>query len=155
MGSPARLITASTSVSTPGAIWWCCGSQRCSSAVRGVRRTSRITSWPSAFRAGTSRLPMNPEAPVIAIFKDPPQQGGDGGPPAGGPPRGREWWGAGGPCSGESEFAVELTGLQPLPDRGEEPGGVGPVDDPVVVGQRQVDHRPDGDDLAELRVLHD
>ena len=40
--------------------------------------------------------------------------------------------------------------------RDQEPGGVGAVHQPVVVGQRQVDHRPDGDDLAERRVLdHD
>src|SRR3712207_8407897 len=39
--------------------------------------------------------------------------------------------------------------------RAQEAGGVGAVDDPVVVGQRQVDHRPDRDNLAEVGVLDD
>ena len=43
-----------------------------------------------------------------------------------------------------------------LLDRAEEAGGVGAVDDAVVVGQRQVHHRPDGDRLAEVGVVdHD
>ena len=37
----------------------------------------------------------------------------------------------------------------------EEAGGVRAVDEPVVVGQRQVDHGADRDDLAERRVLDD
>ena len=35
-------------------------------------------------------------------------------------------------------------------------GGVGAVDDPVVVGEREVDHRADRHDLTQLRVVdHD
>src|SRR3712207_135643 len=145
MGAPARLTTASTSLSTIGSIRRCWGSQRCSSAVRGVRRTSCSTSCPSARRAGTSAPPMRPDAPATAIFTNYLLRS----------PRTRS-----GPrlaagalvevCSGESELAVELAGLQPLLHRGEEPGGVGAVDDAVVVGQRQVGHRADGDDLSEL-----
>src|SRR4051794_3180941 len=153
--TPARLITASTSASTAGSIRRCCGSHRCSSAVRGVRRTSRMTSCPSFRRAGTSRPPISPDAPVTAIFKRSSWETGDGGPPSGGPPRARGGGGAGGPCSGEPELALKLAAFQPLPDRRQEPRRVGAVDDPVIVGQRQVDHRPDRDDLAELRVLHD
>ena len=51
--------------------------------------------------------------------------------------------------------ASKLALLEALLDRREEAGGVGAVDDAVVVGQRQVDHRADRDDLAELRVVDD
>src|SRR5688500_2245349 len=132
MGVPARLTTASTSASSAGSIRRCWGSQRCSSAVRGVRRTSRSTSCPSDRRAATRRVPISPEEPVTATFICLLQGGRDaiGAPAAAGAPIG---------CgSGEAELAVELAGLQALLDRAEEAGRVGAVDDPVVVGQRQV-----------------
>ena len=53
--------------------------------------------------------------------------------------------------SAQPERAFEVAGLEPLLDGDEEAGGVGAVDDAVVVGQRQVDHRADRDRLAEVR----
>src|SRR5215218_2830069 len=151
MGAPAKFTTASTSASTAGSMrrWW--GSQRCSSTVRGVRRTSWITSCPSALSAGSSALPISPEAPVTAIFivllLDVPRETESGPRRSAGTPI-PEWL-------GEPELALELTGLEPFAHRGEEAGGVGAVNDAVVVGQRQVDHRADRDDLAEVGVLDD
>src|ERR671938_1417545 len=124
MGVPARFTTASTSESRAGSIRRCWGSQRCSSAVRGVRRTSRSTSFPSARSAATRRVPISPEEPVTATFINLLQAGRDaiGAPAAAGAPIGYG--------SGEAELALELTGLQPLLHRHQEAGGVGAVDDP-------------------------
>ena len=49
----------------------------------------------------------------------------------------------------EAELGLEAAVLEALLDRGEEAGGVGTVDEPVVVGQRQVDHRADRDRRRE------
>src|SRR5688572_1230515 len=40
---------------------------------------------------------------------------------------------------------LEAAGLEALLDLGQEAGGVGSVHQPVVVGQREVDHLPDRD----------
>ena len=44
------------------------GSQRASSGAREARRTSLITSCPSARRLATSAVPMSPDEPVTATF---------------------------------------------------------------------------------------
>ena len=54
----------------------------------------------------------------------------------------------------EPEFGFEGTLFQPVLHRGQEAGGVGTVDEPVIVGERQVDHGPHGDHLTQRRVLH-
>src|SRR5688500_17326324 len=46
-----------------------------------------------------------------------------------------------------AELGGEVTGLQPLLHRGQESRRVGAVDEPVVVGQCQVDQRPNLDAL--------
>src|SRR5215203_231857 len=55
----------------------------------------------------------------------------------------------------EPEVGLEGAVLEPRLDRGEEARGIGAVDQPVVVGQREVAHRPDRDRLAEVRVVDD
>ena len=60
----------------------------------------------------------------------------------------------GGPVA-QAELGLERALLETALHRDEEPGGVRAVDEPVVVGQRQVDHGPDRDHLAERRVLND
>ena len=47
------------------------GSQRTSSGAREARRTSLITSCPSARRLATSAVPMSPDEPVTATFTVP------------------------------------------------------------------------------------
>jgi hypothetical protein len=57
--------------------------------------------------------------------------------------------------------AVPISPDPPCLEGAEEPGGVRPVDDAVVVGEREVHHRPDRDRLPHLgvgdddRALHD
>ncbi len=58
-------------------------------------------------------------------------------------------------AASEAEVGLERALLETVLHRDEEPGGVGAVHEPVVVGQRQVDHGADRDDLAERRVLDD
>src|SRR6185312_11953650 len=55
----------------------------------------------------------------------------------------------------EAEVGLERALLETVLHRDEEPGGVGAVHEPVVVGQRQVDHGADRDDFAEGRVHDD
>src|SRR5215831_8805123 len=55
----------------------------------------------------------------------------------------------------QPEFGLERPLFEPGLQRDQEPGGVCPIDQPMVVGEGQVDHGPHGDDLAERRVLHD
>ena len=58
-------------------------------------------------------------------------------------------------CWSETEVRLERPVLEPGLDRAEEPRSVRPVDQPVVVGQREVAHRADRDRLAEVRVVDD
>jgi hypothetical protein len=60
----------------------------------------------------------------------------------------RTVWGR--PCQdSEPEFGLERAFLEAFLDRHQEAGCVGAIDQPVIVGQRQVDHRPDGYYLAK------
>src|SRR5699024_6701308 len=58
------------------------------------------------------------------------------------------------PGGSQAEIGLEVPGLQALLHVAEEAGGVGTVDQTVVVGQEDVHHRPDGDRVVALRVLH-
>src|SRR5699024_5780745 len=58
------------------------------------------------------------------------------------------------PGGSQAEIGLEVPGLQALLHVAEEAGGVGTVDQTVVVGQEDVHHRPDGDRIVALRVLH-
>ena len=146
---------------------------RTSSAASAGRRTSRTTSWPPARSRATSAVPMRPDAPVTAIFTGPSSW------PVSAGARRRRRADARGRCVpvddralprqvgqrtslrpsmsrrsrlSEAEVGLERALLEPLLDRDEEAGGVGAVDEPVVVGQRQVDHRADRDRLAAVGV---
>ena len=55
----------------------------------------------------------------------------------------------------ETERGLEGALLEPGLHRDQEAGGVGAVDDAVVVGQGQVDHRADRDRLAAVGVGDD
>src|SRR3954454_10439609 len=55
----------------------------------------------------------------------------------------------------DAEVGLEGAFLEALLDGDEEAGGVRAVDDAVVVGQREVDHRPDRDRLAAVGVRDD
>src|SRR5688572_28955256 len=124
-------MTASTPVSAATSTSPVAGSHRTSSGAAGTRRTSRSTSCPSSRSDRISAGPSRPEAPVIATFTERP----DG---------------------SQGEVCVERALFESLLDRRQEPRGVGTVDDAVVVGQREVAHRPYGDRLAEVGVVvHD
>src|SRR5215472_5923093 len=130
-GAPDRWTTASSPLSADGLRppSLASGFQRSSASLDGGRRTSRMISAPSPRRLSASAVPMRPVEPVIATRRGVP--------------------------SLETELGLERAFLQPLLNREEEPGSVGAVHEPVVIGERQVDHRPYGDDLAEFRVLDD
>src|SRR5665647_2029092 len=51
------------------------------------------------------------------------------------------------------ELSGEVTSLEASLDGAQEPRGLGAVDQPVVVRQRQVHHVADRDDLSELVVI--
>ncbi len=68
MFSPLRLTIASTPRGRAASSSPAAGSQRISSAPEGSRRTSVTTSWPLARRAGTSLVPMSPDAPLTTTF---------------------------------------------------------------------------------------
>ena len=55
----------------------------------------------------------------------------------------------------QAEFSLELGGLQSLFDSGQEPGGVCPIDEPMIVRQRQVHHGARNNDLAEAGIGDD
>src|SRR6478609_8583820 len=55
----------------------------------------------------------------------------------------------------QATSGLELALFEPGLHRAEEPSGVGPVDDAVVVGQREVHHRADRDGLAAVGVGDD
>ena len=55
----------------------------------------------------------------------------------------------------QTQVRLEGAFLEPLLDGAEEARGVRAVDDAVVVGERQVDHRADRDRLATVGVLDD
>src|SRR4051812_18742737 len=125
--APARWTTALTSSSSAGSSRRAEGSQVRSSGAFAAPRTNRTTSWPSPCRCGASADPISPDAPVTATLKQ---------------------------CL-QAELGGEVAFLEAFLHRHQEAGGVGAVDDAVVVRQREVDHRADRDDLAELRVLDD
>src|SRR5215469_11876926 len=137
--APARWTTASRPSRAPGANppVGASGSQAISSSLAGAWRTSLTTRWPLPRRLATRALPIRPDDPVTAILSAPMAGVLDA-------------------CSdrSEPEFGFELTFLQPVLHGGQEAGSVGSVDEPVVVGEREVDHRADGDHLAERGVLH-
>ena len=54
--------------------------------------------------------------------------------------------------SSQTQSALEAAGFQAVLDGDEEPGCVRAVDQSVVIGQGQVDHRPDRDRLAQVGV---
>src|SRR5262245_11173768 len=58
------------------------------------------------------------------------------------------------PASAEAEVGLERAVLQPVANRGEEPGRIGAVDQAVVIGEREVHSGAWQDHLAQLRVLH-
>src|SRR5579875_2087818 len=133
--APARCTHAPIPVSSSGstAASAAPGSHRTSSADRAGRRTSLMTRWPSARKPATSAVPISPDEPVTATFI---------GPRA--------------PAGLHAEFRLERPFFQPGFDRGEVPGRVGAVDQPVVVGQRQVHHGTHRDHLAQGGVIdHD
>src|SRR4051812_5635726 len=149
--TPARWTTTSAPVSAAASTVPACGSHLASSGAAGGRRTSRTTWWPSlrndAARAGPSR----PEAPVRTTFtcsllpgRPRSMRPGPTGSPARRPRR-----------PSEAEVGLERPVLESGLHGAEEPRRVGAVDQPVVVRQRQVAHRADGDRLAEVRVVHD
>jgi len=72
--SPARWTTASTPASRSASIVPAAGSQAISCSTAGARRTSVTTSWPASCSAGTSALPISPDAPVTATFMAPVSQ---------------------------------------------------------------------------------
>src|SRR5688572_22485365 len=124
-------MTASTPVSAATSTSPVSGSHCTSSGAVGTRRTSRSTSCPSPRSDGISAVPSRPEAPVIATFTE------------------RADWSQG-------EVCLERAFFEPLLDRRQEAGGIGAVDDAVVVGQREEAHRAHGDRLAEVGVVdHD
>src|SRR5437016_14580673 len=53
------------------------------------------------------------------------------------------------------DLAFALPGFEPLAQLLEEAAGIRAVDEPVVVGQRDVHQRPDCDHVLAERVLHD
>src|SRR5689334_24164882 len=150
MPTPARLTTASTPASAAGSSVPAAGSQRSSSGPAGGRRTSRSTVWPSSRSVGSRAEPISPEDPVTAIFTDPILPG------RGGARDRRRSRAPDALLSAQPELGLERAGLQPLLHGDQEAGRVRTVDQPVVVGQGQGDHRPDRDDLAEVWVVdHD
>src|SRR3954453_22109707 len=116
--APARLTGASTPPRSFAASWPLPVSHRTSSGVSGWRRTSLTTSWPPARRAGTSALPMRPEAPVTAILTlaNLPAPEVANATTAG---LARRMEGA-----SEAQITLEHPVLQPRLDGGEEPGGI-------------------------------
>src|SRR5262250_1234628 len=105
------------------------GSQAISSAPAGVRRTSLTTRWPLARRPATRAVPIKPDDPVTAILSAAMAGVLDASAPPSVPLR------------SEPELGFELSFFQPVLHRDQEAGGVGAVDEPVVIGERQVDHR--------------
>src|SRR5690606_14385632 len=148
MPAPPRLITASTASNVPSSMRPAGGSQPRSSGAAGARRTSRRTSWPACRRSATRAVPIRPDEPATTtrtgqIFSEPgpSRESGPGWvrtPPA--------------PTRGGLQAQVGLEGafLEPGLDRAHEPAGVGAVDDPVVVGERQVADRADGDHVVPV-----
>src|SRR5918996_1136262 len=122
--APARFTTASTPSRAGSSTCAVAGFQKPSSADRGGRRTSRTTRWPLDVREPQSAVPIIPLAPRTATRMSPPC------------PRA--------PAS-HPQVALELPTFEPLLDRREESGGIRAVDEPVVVGQREVRHRADRD----------
>src|SRR3954465_13597050 len=122
MPAPARCTTASAPSTTPGSRCPLEGSHWVSSSARGVRRTRRRTSCPSARRLATSAEPISPDEPVMTTFTA--------------VLRGRAAGGS------EPWLRLELALFQSLLDRREEARRVGTIDHPVVVGQREIEHVP-------------
>lgn len=60
----------------------------------------------------------------------------------------------GAPEASDAEVSREVPALQPVLHRGEETRGVGPVHDAVIVGERQVHHRADGDGVETVVAHH-
>src|SRR6478672_4252957 len=129
--APARCTTVVTPSRPPGSRIRCRGSQAISALVRGSRRTRCSTSSPRSLRNADSAPPISPDAPEMATRCGMPRSLSE--------------------AEGGLEGPLLDTGLH----RGEEAGRVGTVDDAVVVGQRQVHHRADGDGLAAVGVGHD
>src|SRR5699024_944287 len=125
--APPRCTTVSTSASTAGSRRPRDGSQRRSWPAAGSLRTRWTTSWPPSRSDDDSAPPIRPEEPAMATR-----------------------------CRVVGMSGLEVALLEAGLDRAEEAGGVGADDDPVVVGHREVHHRPDGQGLAPaLGVDHD
>src|SRR5690554_3315532 len=67
----------------------------------------------------------------------------------------RPWGAVPTPWSSETEEVLEGALLDAGLDRGEVPRGIRTVHEPVVVGQGQVAHRADRDDVLAVRALDD
>src|SRR5450432_533728 len=126
------------------------GSHEISSSAAALRRTLRNTL--------TSAEPMSPDDPVMTIFMSTSRR------------RPSQCWVYPRSCcqqhllpttlwaarSGlKAEIGFEAAFLETCLDRAKEPCGVAAVDQPVVVGEREVHHRPDRDRLAEVGVVDD
>src|SRR3954449_8781569 len=124
---PARFTTASAPTSAVGSTVPAAGSQRASSVAPGSRRTSRSTWCPSPRSDAVNAPPSSPDPPVRTTFI----------------------------CASQPEVRLEGAFFEASLHRGQKACGVCPVHDPVVVGERQVAHRPDRDGLTEVLVVDD
>src|SRR6202034_3562102 len=97
------------------------GSQCSSLAFAGVRRTMRSTCWSAVRSAVTRAEPIRPDEPAIATVKATIQ------------------------ALLETEVGLERAFFETMSDGGQEPSGVGAVDQPVVVGQREIADGPHSD----------
>src|SRR5256714_6052516 len=140
--TPARLTAASAPSTVDGSSGSTLGRQVTSSGVSASRRTRRTTSCPAARSRSTSAVPRNPDDPPMTIRMPSILPEARPGRPTDLPAL-------------QTELRLELPGLQALLQRAEEPGGIGAVDQAVVVGQGEVDHRARHDDLAQVRVVDD
>src|SRR3990170_1457379 len=59
------------------------------------------------------------------------------------------------PSALKTQVPREVANLEAVLDRNEESSRVGSVDDAVIVGERQVDHRADGDRVRSVLGDHD
>src|SRR6516225_9302905 len=119
MLTPQRLTTASTSTSASESNSPLSGFQCNSSEFAGARRTMRNTGWSAALNAAAKAEPIRPEEPAIAM--------------------------TGLATFSQPQIGLERSLFEPVLDRCEETSGIGTVDQPMVIGQREVADRADPD----------
>src|SRR5664279_5005399 len=113
MEAPARFTTASADWITSWSIVPAAGYHSDSNGPFGVRRTSAMTSCPSARKDSVSAVPIRPEAPEMTTRMA---------------------------CSLQSDFGLEGAFFDALLYCLQETSGVGSVHDAVVVAEREVAH---------------